>query len=207
MQTCQNRHTSHTQNALTHSKYDTACVPPGHCPEHYFILEPNSLNYFILKLNPLNTEALTTAGWIGVSSGSASSTVSYTPAKASASTGAGQTLGERRREIAALPLGFATRVQTFSPPQSWCFNSIHHLLRVSLFQYTITSTTENYRRLKQCFMLFAMQHWQKQAIMSRNNTILMNFSPFTAIMRNIYHTHPSLAGESYPHQEKNESKI
>lgn len=42
----------------------------------------------------LTLRALTIAGWIGGSSGSASSTVSYTPAKAAASIGGtGQTLG------------------------------------------------------------------------------------------------------------------
>lgn len=44
-------------------------------------------------------------------------------------------------------------------------------------------------------MLFAMQHWQKQVIISRNNTIFMNFSPFIAIMRNLYHIHASSAGD------------
>lgn len=44
-------------------------------------------------------------------------------------------------------------------------------------------------------MLFAMQHWQKQAIISRNNTVLMNFSPFMAIMRNTYQIHDSSAGD------------
>lgn len=44
-------------------------------------------------------------------------------------------------------------------------------------------------------MLFATQHWQKQAIISRNKTILMNFSPFMAIMGNIYQIHESSAGD------------
>lgn len=38
-------------------------------------------------------------------------------------------------------------------------------------------------------MLFATRQWQKLAIISRNSTILMNFNPFMAIMRNIYHIH------------------
>lgn len=44
-------------------------------------------------------------------------------------------------------------------------------------------------------MLFAMQHWQKPDIISRNSTILINFNPFMAIMRNIYHIHESSAGD------------
>lgn len=57
-------------------------------------------------------------------------------------------------------------------------------------------------------MLFATQHWQKHAIISRNNTILMNFSPFMAIMRNIYHIYESSAGEPVHiiEKKKKESK-
>lgn len=44
-------------------------------------------------------------------------------------------------------------------------------------------------------MLFAMQHWQKLAIISRNSSILMHFNPSMTIMRNIYHIHECSAGD------------
>lgn len=59
-------------------------------------------------------------------------------------------------------------------------------------------------------MLFATQQWQTQAIISRSNTILMNFNPFMAIMRNVYHIRDESSAGDLDHiteeKKKKESK-